>query len=749
MKGKTFIKKAVSVFAAAAMSLSLVAGVPFDLIGTVVEVSASSGTCGENLTWSLDGGTLTISGEGAMADYSYSAGAPTSPWIASADAITNVVIGNGVTSIGIYAFSELENLTSVTIPSNVASIGSSAFFSCGALTSITIHSGVESIGNSAFANCRSLKAVTIPSGVTSIGDGAFKGCLMLEEVTIPSSVITIGNNAFLNCPDLETVTIPSSVTSIGSNAFASCTSLEEVNLPCNWDEENPLYTFDGNVSTIKADHDFEDGVCTVCGSTFTCGDNVNWILDNGTLTISGTGAMTDYSYGATPWYSKREEIQTVIIKNGVTTIGNSAFGGCSNLTSITIPTGVTSIGEMAFHSCSNLTSVVIPTGVTSIGERAFYNCSSLASVDISASVTSIGEDAFYGCGFNKEGSFRIPCGVFADIPTTNYDVKVIDLYHTNGCSHESGFMWGFVESGSFLNIYGEGTFSGLGNDGESPEDTSITSSVGDKLDDGILKIGYKVTSIDADAFAGCNEEITEVTAPDHFTVEELEALFPNAKDHITLYKTSYKPGSSGGGSSYRPTTSPDPIINGGKGWSDVVDEIEDSDDGDTIEIDMNGATKLSKDVLEEIEGKDITIVLDMGNGFTWTINGKDVKDPARINMEVKADSDGIPVKVINEVTGEKEYITISLTHSGEFGFKAVLSVNMGKENKGNYANLYYYNTKTGKTEFVSSGIIGDNGKADLTFTHASEYIIIIDSKDHVDGDLAAGESVKAEETILG
>ena len=108
MKGKTFIKKAVSVFAAAAMSLSLVAGVPFDLIGTVVEVSASS------VTWSLDGGTLTISGEGAMANYNYGE----SPWFNSA-AITKIVIEDGVTSIGNYAFSQLTKLTSVTIPDRV------------------------------------------------------------------------------------------------------------------------------------------------------------------------------------------------------------------------------------------------------------------------------------------------------------------------------------------------------------------------------------------------------------------------------------------------------------------------------------------------------------------------------------------------------------------------------------------------------------------------------------------------------
>ena len=103
----------------------------------------------------------------------------------------------------------------------------------------------------------------------------------------------------------------------------------------------------------------------------TCGENLTWTLDNeGTLTISGTGAMTDYYYDA-PWHSSSENIKSVVIEDSVTSIGYSAFYGCSNLTSITIPDSLTSIGEWAFGCCSSLTSITIPDSVTSIGERAF------------------------------------------------------------------------------------------------------------------------------------------------------------------------------------------------------------------------------------------------------------------------------------------------------------------------------------------------------------------------------------------
>ena len=129
----------------------------------------------------------------------------------------------------------------------------------------------------------------------------------------------------------------------------------------------------------------------------TCGTSVTWTLDDQcVLTIEGTGAMYDYSSDSpSPW--KNLSPTKAVIKEGVTTIGSSAFSGCSGLTSVDIPASVTSIGNYAFYNCSGLTSVDIPNSVTSIGETAFYKCSGLTSVTIPNSVTSIGEEAFSGC----------------------------------------------------------------------------------------------------------------------------------------------------------------------------------------------------------------------------------------------------------------------------------------------------------------------------------------------------------------
>ena len=138
-----------------------------------------SGACGENLTWTLDAaGTLTVSGTGAMKDYNYKG----APWYQSRDSIKAVVIENGVTTIGEYAFSDCSSLSSITIPEGVTTIGDRAFYGCTGLSSITLPEGVTTIGDSAFWSCDSLTSINIPESVTAIGEDAFSGCKKIQEV---------------------------------------------------------------------------------------------------------------------------------------------------------------------------------------------------------------------------------------------------------------------------------------------------------------------------------------------------------------------------------------------------------------------------------------------------------------------------------------------------------------------------------------------------------------------------------------
>ena len=134
----------------------------------------------------------------------------------------------------------------------------------------------------------------------------------------------------------------------------------------------------------------------------TCGPDLRWHLtDNGVLTISGKGEMYGYLYPKrAPWGDSPEKVKRIIIGDGITTIGQAAFAGCSALTSVTIPNSVTTIGEYAFYGCKALTSVTIPNSVTEIGGHAFSDCSALTSVTIPNSVTEIGDYAFRGCIYN-------------------------------------------------------------------------------------------------------------------------------------------------------------------------------------------------------------------------------------------------------------------------------------------------------------------------------------------------------------
>ncbi len=205
---------------------------------------------------------------------------------------------------------------------------------------------VTSIGSYAFRQCYGLTSVTIGNSVTSIGERAFYDCFRLTSVTIGNSVTSIGTGAFEYCPGLTSITIPNSVTSIGTGAFRSCYGLTSIMV--------------------------EEG-----NSKYDSRDNCNAIIETGTNQLL---------FGC----------QNTKIPNSVTSIGGSAFSGCSRLTSITIPNSVTSIGTGAFEYCSGLTSVTIPNSVTSIGETAFNGCSGLTSVTIGNSVTSIGNAAFFG-----------------------------------------------------------------------------------------------------------------------------------------------------------------------------------------------------------------------------------------------------------------------------------------------------------------------------------------------------------------
>jgi hypothetical protein len=245
------------------VSITFLYGIMVMFAAASTALAQTSGTTGD-LTWELDEttGTLIITGEGAMPDYEYNG----SPWYHLRYSITGAVIGNSVTSIGIYAFQSCSELTFVTFGNSVTSIRDNAFYFCSELTSVTIPNSVTLIGDNAFQGCSGLTSINvvqdnpsyssedgvlfnkdktalivcpgaktgeyaIPNSVTSIRDNAFYFCSGLTSVTIPNSVTSIGNDAFQLCTGLASVTIPNSVTTIGDDAFSGCLGLTSVTIP--------------------------------------------------------------------------------------------------------------------------------------------------------------------------------------------------------------------------------------------------------------------------------------------------------------------------------------------------------------------------------------------------------------------------------------------------------------------------------------------------------------------------------------
>ena len=323
----------------------------------------------------------------------------------------NTVFPAELNSIGVGAFWKCNNLTSVVIPMGVDVIEVGAFYYCKNLTSVTIPKSVHLIDWYAFNLCDNLSNVYIESieawcGIIFPGSHALfekaesiylNGDLMTEAI-IPSTVTSIGYCAFSSCRNLHSVVIGGSVTSIGGAAFYDCEGLTSIvckaitppmiadsNSFYGVDKSIPVYVPAASVEAYKSAKYWNEfanivGMREVLASG-TCGTNQTWTLyTDGELIIEGTGAMNNYSStGEVPWYGYETSIKTVTIKEGVTSIGDYAFWGCSNLTSIDIPKGVESIGKYAFCGC-NLIRITISTSVTSIGEAAFANNPNLAEI---------------------------------------------------------------------------------------------------------------------------------------------------------------------------------------------------------------------------------------------------------------------------------------------------------------------------------------------------------------------------------
>ncbi len=438
----------------------------FSIIAAVgimnISFAADSGSCGTGVSFSFSNGVLTISGDGAMRDYYDSS--TLKPWALDYkyDRVKELVIEEGVTYIGSYAFANHDYLEKVTIADSVTGVGEGAFYSCDILEAVNFGSGVETVENSAFGYCTALTHINIKSlaswcGISfvyegtnplSADDGVFTGLylngeLVEGDLVIPEGVTKIGDFAFCGYDVLTSVSLPASLESISGSAFLKCYLLNEITL----NENNGYYSL---IDGILFNKDKTELVMCPPGKEIS-----DYIIPDGVTHIG------EYAF------SYENDLKSVTVGDGVTDIGNYAFSYCEALSNLSIGKNVTNIGEYAFYYCQameeivwnavslnssgdwvfhgigwksdgvkvvigddvvlfpaifsggKIISVVIGSGETTISEKAFYNCQQLTDVTFLNGVTTVGNNAFAKCtmlsGLNfGNGSISIGSSAFSD-----------------------------------------------------------------------------------------------------------------------------------------------------------------------------------------------------------------------------------------------------------------------------------------------------------------------------------------------
>ena len=502
----------------------------------------TSGTTGK-CTWSIVNTVLTISGEGAMGS---------GPLFNSdlAATITRVRIGNGVTSIGSYAFSDFTGLQYVEMANSVTKINTGAFYNCTSLYSFKLSDSLTYIGDNAFYNCNFLSSVSIPNTVTYIGSEAFRDCNTLQYINIPNGITAIKEHTFTYCQNLQDITLPDSVTSIEDNAFFGCGSLKKVTCLNGYVSigEMSFYNCQLLTNVPKITSSIGSDAFLGCDSvtSVTLGKDVlnisagafagsgikdivieegneNYCVENGVLYNKPKTAII--------YYPSQKTDSTFSIFDSVATIEGSAFAYSDNLLSITIPNSVKTIGSSAFIGCNSLKNVFYRGNETNKNSISIgYNNSPLTSAvwyyngcigSSEHTYTNKCDDICNICDFKRIDTphlYNNVCDAICNLCSeeripphsydTTYDLECNLCRNIRVASGKTGdCCWSL--NGTILTISGNGKMADYTNDSSDslPWGKSITAVI---VENGVTEIGVA-------AFKGC-DQLTSINIPDSVTI---------------------------------------------------------------------------------------------------------------------------------------------------------------------------------------------------------------------------------------
>lgn len=477
-----------------------------------------------------------------------------------------------VTRICDSAFSGCTGLTSVEIPSTVTSIAPRAFYECCNITTITLPNSITEIGSSAFGYCSALTSLAIPDNVKNIYSNVFSGCHSLASIQLPSQLETIENYAFQGCIDLGSITIPNSVKQIYKDAFRGCVFCKDSLI------NNSSLTYSANWGATFCDEQTSDGLLMIGDTIVGCR---TWATS---VTIPNNVKNIPSRF-----LSGYPNLTSVYIGKGVISLGESAFRGCSKLSSIqvdventtydsrdncnaiiekatntlivgcrksTIPNGVVSIGNYAFSSCFNLASITLPNTVENVGDYAFEDCYNLSTVAIGRGLKSVGRDAFLYCSnLSKvivpdielwyDISFSNPNAnplIYAHYLWSDEFTKITEITIPNSLTSIGDYIFNGCYALTDVSIpnsvtsIGKGAFRGCQYLSSIAIPNSITS-IGESVFSSCygltsITIPNSITSIGAYAFSSC-DGLTSITIPNSVTSIE-KGAFANCNNLVSV-----------------------------------------------------------------------------------------------------------------------------------------------------------------------------------------------------------------------
>ena len=494
--------------------------------------------------------------------------------------------------------------------------------------------------------------------------------------------------------------------------------------------------------------------------TGSCGSDITWTLEKGILTLSGNGSMTDFEEtNMPPWYDRREEILSVVIEDGINTIGKLAFYECTTLQSITLPDSVKSIGDMAFARCFELKRVNLGKRLVSIGEKAFSMCENLQSIRLPKGLLSIQYQAFYAC--KSLVSIRVPATVSIFEESIFAHCESL-TQATIECNLLELPMWTFYGCTSLVDVSLPSTIKSVGeyaffdcnslekviHEGKEEDRETVSEQIKNEVPD------FSEVTEDGSISSTTSESTT--TDENGSTIETDKEVIETEDTTVNIEVNHTKP--STGKDSYDITI--DVTIDSEDGWDEMMDYADSyikypdrlSDDDTTVNdvalnVNLNSGTKLPSQILGSLAGHKVDLSISTGTNENWTINcenlvAEDLSGSYNLGFTITKIEN--PTKAQKKLYGNSTAYNIKF--KDEIPFEITIKVPLGYSYANHYATLCQKPVLKG-WEILQSVVIDRKGLASFYLSSVdrhTQYMVVIDMQGIDAADILIPESMMDE-----